>query len=129
MNLTKIFEDSLGKKCFLTDHSLLRIKQRFNMSEMYLIRFLLTAGAKTDVLSDIKENQKYAIVDTRFAIGVIFKKNIGEEDLKIITVIRGKDTESYQDCTVASVSISKEKAEFEAREIAASSAQKKGMRI
>ncbi len=128
MNITKTFEEAFKQRCLFSNHAISRLKQRFLVSELNMLKLLVQSALKQTSLDEWVSGEPVALVDERFGMSMVCFFDKDTKIINIVTFIRGKDSKDYSDCKVISASISKEKAEQEAAEIKALS-QKSRMKI
>ena len=84
---------------------------------MSKLKYLVQAALKHTPLKKWKNDESTVLIDPRFNYSILCSYYPEENTLKIITFIRGKNPDSYKDCKTISVSILKEKADQEAKEL------------
>ena len=117
MNIIKYFDDAFSAKCTITPHALKRLGERFLSSELGKLKFLIQAGLRSYPLNKWTMEESTVIIDPRFNFSILCCYYPKEDVVKIITFIRGKTPEAYEDCKKIIVSILKEKTEQEVKEL------------
>ena len=113
MNFVNLFEQAFKTKCILTDHAILRLKQRFLYSELIQLKYLIQAALRKCLSNKWSSDEEVVLINPRKNFSILCTFYPKENITKVITLIRGKTPESYNNCRVISVSITKEKSDQE----------------